>query len=125
MRVRVALAGGPMQGHALAYGVVVADLEAALHAPEGQVLRRPAEHRVLVDPVAAAHTRVAFDHGMGRDPAVGTDLDVGFDDGVRADLDALGETRAGIDDGARVDAGPNPIGSKRAHGIDGTGKRAI
>ena len=62
---------------------------------------------------------------MGRDPAVRTDLDIGLDDGVGADLDTLGEARAGIDDGARVDAGPNPIGSKRAHGIDGTGKRAM
>ena len=95
---RLALAARAVDGHVLAYEVVVAYTQSGALALELHVLRLAAEGRVLVDAVARAEGREAFDDGVGADLAALADLHVLLDDGVRADAHVAREFRARADD---------------------------
>jgi hypothetical protein len=84
--------------------IIVTDFEAALLAPELQVLRRPADGAVAVEVVALADDGGSFDAGVGADRGAGADGDVRSDEHERADVDVRGEAGLAADDRGGVNS---------------------
>src|SRR2546423_10766939 len=91
-----------MDGHVLAYQVVVADDECAPFPLELHVLRLAAQSRVLKDAVAATERSEALDNGVRADLASVAYENLFLDDGVRAYAHARAQLRARTDDSRRM-----------------------
>ena len=95
----------PMDRHALADLVAVADAQPRLGPGEAHVLWLAAEDRPFVHGVSAADRRVALDDGVGADLGPFAHLYAVLDDGVGPDLDPRAETGRAADDGGGVHVG--------------------
>ncbi len=96
-----------VDGHALAEGVVAADLEPrpGLVPREADVLRREAEAAAREHDVAIAHRERARQVHASDQSVAGTKPDAAADRAVRADLAALADRDVALDDCAWMDHG--------------------
>src|SRR6185503_8913039 len=95
-----------VDGHVLADGVAVADLDRSVLAGVFLVLRLPAERREGEDPVFPADAHRPLQHDMRADRRLLADLHARADDGIRPHAHAAAEPRLRIDDRGGVNHFP-------------------